>query len=267
MGKSAPKPPDPYKTAETQTKASIEAGRATQDLNAITRTNPFARTDYGRGEDGKITSVNFGLNDELQTAAGGLSSAAAAAGGYLPGKKFDPATDVGSTDQISQTFFDKGAALMADPFKNQTSDFYTTMAERGLPVGSEAFDRSLGEMTRQQNLAYGDLGFNAALAAPQEHQRQFNNALTTRNQGYQDMGSILQLMNQMPNAGGGLPTVGVQAPDIAGLIQQNYAQESQNAADGNASIGSILGAGASLLAAPMTGGTSLAGVLGRGMFG
>ena len=255
MGKRAPKPPDPFRTAQAQQQFSTQAAQDQLRLNAIDRTNPFGSVRFTRDAAGVPTAQNVTLAPNLQQTFDQGSAAASNLSRFLPQGQFRLA-DVPQGIDVAQNFFDQQLGLLSPVF----DQLNVRAAERGLPIGSEAEEN----IFRPLNQAVSQAAFNAVQLTPQEEQRQIGNALLERQLPFQETGQALGLLNQINVPGfAPQPTAGVAAPNFAQLQQQNFQNQAQIARDRNAAIGNILGAGASLAFAPINplGATTLAGKL------
>lgn len=217
MGK-APDPPSPQATARAQSQANVQTAREQSRLNAIDQYGPFGSSTYLRDEEGipRAQEINLdpqvqGLLDQQFALSGGLGEASLDALNYLPQGPFDAgqytsqvqgpdasvdygmpdqpfSLDVPDTSNIAQTYFDKQMGLMNPQFEDQMSDFEVRMSERGLPVGSEVFNETLGDITREQGVATQQAADQAQLRALDEQQRQIGNQFGARGQNVQEAG-------------------------------------------------------------------------------
>lgn len=269
MGKKAPKAPNPATTAKAQAQYSKEAAKDQLRLNALDQTGPFGQATFDRDETGLPTGINTSLSDQLQSGAGNISSAYADLSGGLPTSNFDSTMAVPDTSAISQDFYDRGAGLLEHPFSQQRKQHEVRLAERGLPLGSEAEYDASRSLNDSQNLAYQQLASQAALQAPAEQQRLIGNARQDYLQPGNVMsnyGSNLGLLKGL-TPGASQPTAGIQAPNYSGLVQQKYQADMDRYNSKMGGLGQLVSTGVGLLGAPFTGGASL-GLSGLGgLFG
>lgn len=252
MGKkSAPKPPDPFRTAQAQTDANLQSAQNTLRLNALDRRGPFGSATFARDASGLPTGQNVSLTPGLQDTVNQATSAAERLSGFLPQDSFQ-LSSVPQGLPLAQNFFNQQAGLLAPQFSDQLRDFEVRAAERGLPVGSESFNAAFDPILRSQNLALQQVAGQAVQLTPQEEQRQIGNALLERQLPFQETGQALGLLEQTPVPSfAPQPNSGVAAPDIEGLVQNNFANQAQLARDRNSAISSLLGGTASLAFAPI----------------
>ncbi len=253
-----PKPPDPVKTAEQQAQANRAGAEKTLDINALDRTGPFGGATFQRNAEGVPTGQTVDLAPKLEQTSQAAQGSAAQLAGFLPQNQFSIANDVGTGDQVRDSFFNTSQALLAPGRARQQGALRVSEAERGLPLGSEA-SRGLFAPTNEAN-AFQDvqLAGQAIQLGGAEQDRLIRNTLQERATPGAEAGQALGLLNQLPTPSfAPQPSAGVNPVDVAGITQQNFQNESQIARDKNAALGSILGAGATIA----TGG------LGAGIFG
>lgn len=200
------------------------------------------------------------FSDPLNTASTNVQGGVATASTWTPQSQFK-LSDVPNGLPLADATFTQGMTYMRPEFDRQDKSLEVRMSERGLPIGSEAWNDANAVQSDSQNRAVTDLTQRALLMTPAEEQRQIGNALTERDQGYADVNSGLGLLSGM---GGLLPQaqpLNPQTPvNAMGAYDQQY--QSQKAAYDAKAQGyqNALKLGVGLMTAPMTGGTSLAGM-------
>jgi hypothetical protein len=142
---------------------------------------------------------------------------------------------------------------------------YTRLRNQGLDPTSEAFKSSTNDLALQQNESRNNL-------AATVQQQMFNQGLQGRQQQMNELNPGMQFANQaLSPSYANVPGVNVGNVDIAGLSIANQQQQQQNyqqqMAQRNAMMGGLAGLGGSMLMAPLTGGTSLGGMIGSGIAG
>jgi hypothetical protein len=270
--KSSPTPPDPYQTAAAQTQSNIATAKANQETNMVDQTNPYGSLTYsqiGTNPDGTAkyqatTTLNptqQGLLDQTNSnkgAALGVANQFVNGGqGVFSGKGPDLSYNgtTAALDALNRSRLDP-------QWEQNTNHQIDTLRNQGLTPGTPAYDNAMRVFNQGKNDAY-----NSANLA--DYQTSANAALQ---QWQAPLGAYSSLMsggaptNFTPMS---TPTTNVPGTNIAGLVEQNYQQESQNANAYNGQMAGLFGTGASILAAPFTGGTSLAGLGGTmgGLFG
>jgi hypothetical protein len=270
MGKDAPKPPKAAKVSAEQATYNKQAAQDTLNFSApgATTSTPFGSSTVLRDADGNPIGTERNLSAGLQPTAGNLMSNMQAQTGLLPTEAFSSITAAPDTSAISQTFFDKGAALLQPQFAQAQNRWRVEEAERGLPIGSEASMDQRGNLDRQQSLAMSDLASQATLLAPQEQQRLIQNARADYLQPYDTARASTQnlgLLNSfLPQTN--LAQPGVQSVNHSQNVQNEYQAKMDAYNSQMGGIGQLVSTGLGLLTAPMTGGASLLGAAG-GLFG
>lgn len=89
----------------------------------------------------------------------------------------DLSYDQGVVDKTSQAYYDQAAGLLDRSFDRQTRQFDQKMANRGLPMGSEAFSTGYGDMATAQNQSYQNLANQSVLAGQQAASQDLQNQL------------------------------------------------------------------------------------------
>lgn len=154
-------------------------------------------------------------------------------------------------------------------FEKAQAAMENRLANQGLNRSSEAWKSAMNDLALQQNEARNSLvsGLQGQM---------FQQALQGREQGLGELMRLTAPGMQFGNAamGGNYVTpagVNVQNTDVAGLLRDQYnSQMARYQADQQnrmGMLGGLASLGGSILAAPMTGGTSLGGALGSKIFG
>ena len=92
----------------------------------------------------------------------------------------------GSTQDIASTFYDQARSRFQPDLDDQRNQLEVSLAQRGIPVGSEIYNTEMDRFDRNQNNLYSDAARQAELAAGQEQSRQFGQNLSTAQYGGQD---------------------------------------------------------------------------------
>lgn len=108
---SAPKPIDPFKTAEAQAQFNTQATEDALRLNAIDQYGPYGSTTYQRNEQGLPTSQTVNLSPDVKAwldsqfgASKGISDAAQTQIGYLPQDRFTLPTGPNGSQIAAERF-------------------------------------------------------------------------------------------------------------------------------------------------------------------
>lgn len=212
---NAPKPPDPGKTAEAQFRTNAGTAIVQNMLNQTNQVTPFGTLTYSKTGSTPLIDSN-GKN-----------------WGNLP--QFTATQTSPQLEALINSPFDANAAATArqrdydsmfldDMWNRDQQTYESNLLNRGLAMGSEAYNSAMQQFGDQRARAYANMD------------------LSGRNQAYQEVMSerarpineILSAINGVPF--GSTPSASINAPDYAGLVQANYAQRMANH---NAKIGAV----------------------------
>lgn len=265
--KDTPTPPDPYQTAAAQTQSNLATAKATQEGNMVNQSNAKGSLQYsqtGTNPDGTpIYSANTTLSAPMQgifDKSMGLTSSllGGSAGGALSGKPLDLSYN-GTTASL-----DKLNRARLDPQWAQNTDTQESkLAAQGLQPGMPGYDNAMRVFNQGKNDAYNSANLADYGLSSQNAAAEYAAPLAT-------LGSVYGVGNSAGSPTfASTPTANVAGTNVAGLVEQNYGQQSQNANAANGQIAGLIGTGLGVAAAPFTGGASLAGAAGAmgGLFG
>jgi len=162
---SPPPAPDPRVVAEAQTKSNRETAIANANLNRYDQFGPQGSVTWkvvGTNEDGtpryeQNTSYSQGEQQVYDTGLalrqkmGGIGVNSADRLGNLLQQDFrvDPA--------VEQKLYDMGRQRLDPRFEQQRQTLEQQLANKGISMGSEAYDRAIGQFGQTQNDAYNQL--------------------------------------------------------------------------------------------------------------
>jgi hypothetical protein len=263
--KDSPTPPDPYKTAAAQSQSNIGTATAQQNLNMVNQNNAkgsLAYSQTGTNADGTpIYTQNTTLSAPMQgifdkSTALTNSLLGGSAGGALSGKPLDLSYN-GTTAAL-----DKLNHARLDPQWAQNTDMQESkLANQGLTPGTPAYDNAMRVFNQGKNDAYNSANLADYGLSSQNAAQEYNAPLAT-------LGSVYGVAN---NAGSptfnSTPTTNVAGTNLAGLVEQNYGQQSQNVNAANGQFAGLLGTGLGAATNFATGGMSGFGGAMGGLFG
>lgn len=252
MGKaSAPQAPDPVQTANAQTSSNRETAITQAGLNSVNQVTPYGNLTYsqnGTWTDGtprftatqSLTPQGQQLFDTNAQTSQNLSNLARDSSQRLGGLLAAPMDWSQQRDYLNN-FTDQALNRSWD---RQQEQFNTDLVNRGIRPGSTQYQQLAGDFRTDRSNAYNAANvanFNTALQSQTAlRQQPINEILALAGQGQ------LQTPNFVST-----PATGVAGTDIAGLTQQNYANQYQNYANqqnqSNQMLGGLFSAGASLL--------------------
>lgn len=146
-----------------------------------------------------------------------------------------------SNDAVSQKLFDLGRTRLDPMFATQRDQLSADLANKGIMIGSKAYDTAVQQQGQKENDAYNQLLLNGQGQAFQE-------AAAARNQPINEITALLSgsQVSQPNFVNANEPTI--PTTDVAGIINNNYAQQMQAAnynanqvAQQNAFTSNILG--------------------------
>lgn len=226
---SAPKPPDPAKTAAAQAQSNKETAIAQYGLNATNQITPQGNLSYtqiGKWEDGTPryqATQTFSPEQqrlyEQQTQLGGkLNDLAIGQTDRLSGVMSQP---INLNNEATESRLMELGRKRLDPLNAQRrSSTEADLINRGIRPGTEAYNRAMTAVGQQENDAYNELLLKGRAQSVQE-------ALAERNQPINEISALM---------GGGqvttpqfvnTPQPGVNGTDVAGITNNAYQQKMQ----------------------------------------
>lgn len=288
-GSAAPPPPDPYAVAAAQGAANVETAQEQARLNRVNEFTPFGSVTYVNNSDptvpySRTTSLHpeeQKLLDSQRAQELSLSKLGTtilnrvapdlATPFTLNGLPQAPVANDATRLRVEQALLDR-----LEPYMKRDEDaLRTRLANTGFDQGSEGYARAIDEQTRARN----DARLAAVAQGGAEQSRLFGLEQTARQQAIQEaalarsqpLNEIAAILGtgqvQAPNFGG-VPQVGVAAPDLQGAVYNSYNaqlnaanQASQRRSSG---MGSLFGLAGTALGAYFGGplGASVGGSIG-----
>lgn len=231
--------------------------RATGDALKVTE-SPFQQ-QFRTGTEG----IALGLIDQLNKPLSNYTTAQDVQGGVNIPLMGDFSGDI---KRLEDETYAAGKRRLDPQFQQQRESLIQNLADRGIPLSSEAAQRELNRFDTSQSDAYRDLTFSSIESGRAEQQRlatlsaalrgqQFNEGLSIANLGQQQRA---QQFGEIGALGGfAAPFQPLNAPtvDVGGIINQGYANQlnrnaiqSKNYATNLGFIGDIGAAGAAAYA-------------------
>ena len=119
--------------------------------------------------------------------------------------------------QVTQSVFDRQLGLLQPEFTRQKEALEQNLADRGLPIGGEAYNSAIDRLERQQGEQQQRLAQQADVVGGQEAQRLFNQASSARGQLFREAAAQGEF-----GLAGQQQKFGQQAANVA---QQNAARQ------------------------------------------
>jgi hypothetical protein len=203
-GKSAPSPPaapDPAAVASAQSAANADAVQKSAEVNQINQVSPFGSQTYsgtiGQPDRTLTTTLNSTDQrtlDQQRALANSLTGMAQTRAGQIPNSAFDisgapKAIDPNATNlkQVQDAVYERNTAYLDPQFDQGQHDLETKLANQGIPIGSEAYTRAMGDFSRSKEQAYSDARDAAIQAGDTAQSQQFGLSQAAHTQGVQDI--------------------------------------------------------------------------------
>jgi len=255
----APKPPSPQETALAQSKQNISTAVANNTMGMVNQVGPDGSLTYSQS--GGYTDPQTGMFVPQYTATTALSDAAQQRydttndaqqnmaniakllSGRIENEAGNPVSMDGLPELPGSGGYEQSRKAVEDAIYSRLNPQMdraraaqeTALANRGIRPGSEAYDRAMATLGQNEN----DARMQAVLAGGQEQSRLAGLDSSTR---AQLLGERYQSANDPVNrlsallSGSQVNTPqyqtytpqGMATTDVAGLINQNYAQQQQN---------------------------------------
>jgi hypothetical protein len=243
---SAPKAPDPAKTAAAQTESNKATAVTQYGLNATNQVTPYGNLNYtqnGAWSDGtpRFTATQT-LSPEQQklyqqqTQLGGkLNDLAIGQTDRLSGVLSQP-VDL-SNEATESRLMELGRARLDPLIDQRKKSTEAELINKGVRPGTEAYRRATTAVDQQTNDAYTQLLLSGRGQSVQE-------ALAERNQPINEISALMGGGQVQSPSFVNTPTPGVNGTDVAGITNNAYNQNmqaSQSKMSGLLGLGTALG--------------------------
>jgi hypothetical protein len=268
MGKkSGPSAPDPAATAAAQSQANKEAVTESAKVNQINTVSPYGSTSFSGTIGGPDRTQTTTLSPSGQTqlnqqnqVAEGLGNKALQIYDYLPTNQFnyDGVKQVSDNyDANRQAATDKVYGMLTNntqrDFDRSEETLRAKLASQGLGQNNEAYKRELEAFNDSKNTAFNNASATAYTQGLNEANNAYNTDTQTRNRQIQERLQERQVpANELSAILQGTPAFtnpqtpsqaqySVNAPDVAGLINNNYQNQVNQANQRASKFGSTVG--------------------------
>lgn len=247
MSFSAPKPPDPTQTANTQQVYNTQAGQTQNKNNSYNQSNAFGSTAYMADPNSPSGySVNTTLNPQsqniLDTQRGTIDNLATNSAGM-----YSSPYDLNAASEATAKNLNSWQQAYTQPiFDQQNSNLEAQLRNQGLTPGSEAYNNAKNLLARNQ----GDVT-NQYLT--QNQGQAYAQALQSYQTPLQTIGALEQTLPGNPTFQQ-TPTAQIQPANYQGAVDSNYQGQVSNYNSMWNSVGQIAGAGVNLAAKAYGGG-------------
>jgi hypothetical protein len=245
----APKAPDPMKTAQAQGAANTGTAIAQQLLNQTDQTTPWGSVDYSQTGTasyvdpltGKTTKIpQFMQTTTLNAADQGLLDQERLFDKNANQIAIDQAGRAGAAlsqpmninnEAVEARLMELGRKRLDPAFGQQRADLDQKLANQGIAIGSEAYRRAMEYQGQKENDAYNQLLL-------QGRGRAVDEAIVERQTPINEMMALMGGQQVTQPQFSSTPQVGVQGVDYAGMVQNQFNQQSQSR---NAALGALGG--------------------------
>ena len=258
----SPKAPGPYQTAAAQSAADISTAIAQQGLNMTNQITPYGSLTYSQSGTMSYTDPTTGKTVTVPRFTSTQAFSPEQQKLFEQEQAFDKMYNdialeqTGKIGEHLSTPFDYNAGeyegwagnlynTLNDESNARTRDQWDQkLKNQGLSPGSAAYDDAMKNVITSQSrdrTAFMLDAYNTGL----------NTALTMRNQPINEIGALISGGQVQQPTFTSTPQVGLQSPDLAGMINQNYQNQ---LASRNAMIGGLSGLGGAALGGWASGG-------------
>lgn len=242
----APEAPDPHATADAQTQQNLDALYTTAAINQMGINMPGYNISY-TGEIGDPDrTMNLTLSPEKQMLADILYGGVRDIGQqmqFMPDFSGDYSADA---QRVEDATFDAIMSRLRPEQERLSDQTYTRLNVSGNPMGSEIYGTEMDRLQRLQT----DENLQATLAAIQagrgEHSRLFDIGITKNQLPYKNLAQLLAL-DPTNISQPDMPSYQMMPADLAGMVANNYAQETKQY---NAMLGGLSSMGAAAMLKP-----------------
>lgn len=254
---STPAAPDPYKTAEAQSKWNNTTAQTQQALNMVDQVNPWGTSSYNQtgtqtiiGADGNPIEVpRYQQTTTLSPEQQAIFEQGQVAQGNLAGLAADQSLRM--REYLNEPFsFDNRDAetwaydlasprILAQQGQNEEA-LRTRLVNSGIREGSAAWNAEMARMTNANTDQLNQLALTGRGQAFQE-------ALAARNQPINELSALMSGSQVGMPQFGATPQTGVAGVDYTGLVNNQYQAQLQQANSANNAIGGLFGLGMKML--------------------
>jgi hypothetical protein len=237
---SAPKPPDPAKTAAAQSGLNLDTAIQQQQMNMVDQYGPDGSLTYNqtgtnryKNSSGKwVETPSYSATTRLSEAQQAIRNQTDKASlnlGTIANEQTGKVRDLlnipfayGNED-AEEWASDLGAKRLDPRFQQEQNALRTQLIASGLRPGSAAFDQQMSQLGQTKNDAYNQLALNG-------RQQAFTEALTERNQPLNEISALMSGSQVSMPQFQQTPQTSVAGVDYAGMVNSDYQAQSQAAA-------------------------------------
>lgn len=252
MSKGYPKTPSVTETAGAQTSSNISTAIGQQQLNSVNQVTPYGSLTYSQNGTYDFTDPTTGKTYQLPQMTATTSLSPEQQQLYQTGAQTQQNLANLAQDQSTRL-----SGLLAEPFSlnndavegrinelaskrldpqldRARSSEIQRLADSGIALGSSAYDRAMERLGQNENDARNQLLLTGRNQAVQE-------ALTARNQPINEIIGLASGTQVQSPQFAATPQTGLAGTDVAGLTQQNYANQIAQYGNDQKMLGGLFG--------------------------
>lgn len=254
----APAAPNPKDTAAAQTGSSVATAIANAGLNSVDQFTPdgsltYETTGYEtmhdpytgqtyqipkRSATQTLSESQQAIKDQADAAKLGLGQTANTLIGNAQAGLSQPFE---FNNQAAEDWaYDIGASRLDPALAKREEALRTTLANKRIGEGSAAWNSEFANLRQSENDARNNLALSGRSMA-------FNEQLTGRNQSINELSALLSGSQVSQPNYVNAPQSNIPTTDVAGLIQQQYANQVGTAERQQGIIGGLMGMGGKLI--------------------
>lgn len=241
MGKKQPEAPDPKETATAQAAANRSTAITQQNLNMVNQNNPWGSVNYEQTGSRKhfdemsgkwVETPTFTQTTTLSPEQQAIFNQTQGAQSNLAGLANEQSSKI--RDLLNTPFefnnqdaanwaYDLGSQRLDPRFAQDEEKLRTTLKNKGIQEGSDAWNSEMSRMTQTKNDAYNQLMLNGRQSA-------FSEAMAQRNQPIDEITALMSgsQVSNPAQMSGATPQTGVGGVDYTGLVNQKYQSDMAN---------------------------------------
>jgi hypothetical protein len=254
-----PKAPDPYKLAAQQADINRDTMSYGANINAVNQFSPYGSTTFTRNKAGVPTAQTVKLSPAMQRQFDATNATRQSLLDTAKGAAATPwkMPDTARADEVAKTMYARKWGMVAPEFERQQGALNTMMADRGMPIGSEAWNSEQGRLGQERENAQTSLSQDAMLASGAEEDRLLRASLAERAQPFNELtgfagGTPISIPGFAPTS----PQSGT-SPNLAGMVNDQYTSQMDQYSKGQSDFwNGLLGVGKSVLPTNWFGGGS-----------
>lgn len=193
---SVPTGPDPRQSAEQQAKLNLEALEKSALFNRYGTQGPFGSTKWRGDIDDPNKYIETSLNPELQTLVRHIPLDVNDARHWAAMRQKD-LFNYSIPDSVRESrdaAYNLATARLDPRFAEQYRSYENRLQQRGLPVGSEAYDRAMLNFERGRNDAYQNALNQSILTGQQMQAQDFGQQLQLAQAPMQHMQAMISAL-------------------------------------------------------------------------